>query len=346
MNKKMTVLGYSIDAVLEAIHRATAPDTEVTLLATAPLGSPLDLYGDMVSNRYAEMISELLGGTLSFEEYVNPRFIYLPFAGVKIANRHNGVIQFPLTKKSFDDESEWKECADAIGSEEVKAIMGDLSLAPTKLISVLKSKMPAKFIDTFIKSMANTRWRGVQIARMSMQGYRYEYPLDFIGREDYMEYYAKPNMSFREICNRLLKKFHVATKQIDLVEAKRIVMDNKYPGDTIIMDNRVDQLVDYIGGRFERQKIRPVKMKVPPELEFAGNGLFYTPLSTCWAVTVFDGKAKRFMSNVVETLYDGELTEIPSTKANIKLYDTYVNLVRQFGRKELMLGQRVETMIK
>ena len=72
MNKKMTVLGYSIDAVLEAIHRATAPDTEVTLLATAPLGSPLDLYGDMVSNRYTEMISELLGGTLSFEEYVNP----------------------------------------------------------------------------------------------------------------------------------------------------------------------------------------------------------------------------------------------------------------------------------
>ena len=52
------------------------------------------------------------------------------------------------------------------------------------------------------------------------------------------------------------------------------------------------------------------------------------------------------MSDVVETLYDEDITEIPSTKANIKMYDTYVNLIRRLGDKELMLGQRVETLIK
>jgi hypothetical protein len=112
------------------------------------------------------------------------------------------------------------------------------------------------------------------------------------------------------------------------------------------MDNRVDQFVDYVGGRFEHQRFSVIKMKVPPELEFAGDGLFYTPLSTCWAVSVFNGKARRFMSEVVETLYDEGLTEIPSTKANIKMYDTYVNLIRQFGDKELMLSQKMETLIK
>jgi hypothetical protein len=52
------------------------------------------------------------------------------------------------------------------------------------------------------------------------------------------------------------------------------------------------------------------------------------------------------MSEVVETLYDEDLTEIPSTKTNIKMYDTYMNLIRQFGDKELILSQRMETLIK
>ena len=107
MSQQVTIIGYSLDAILEAVRRSTMPDTEVTLLATSVLGDPLDTYGDCISSRYADVISELLGGSISFEEYTNPRYMYLPFAGVKIANRHNGVIQFPLSKKSFDDANEW-----------------------------------------------------------------------------------------------------------------------------------------------------------------------------------------------------------------------------------------------
>lgn len=143
-----------------------------------------------------------------------------------------------------------------------------------------------------------------------------------------------------------MKRFGIGCRRITLQEAGEIIKNNQYPGHTIIMDNRVDQFVDYVGGRFERQRFSVIKMKVPPELEFAGDGLFYTPLSTCWAVSVFNGKAKRFMSEVVETLYDEGLTEIPSTKTNIKMYDTYMNLIRQFGDKELILSQRMETLIK
>jgi len=167
-----------------------------------------------------------------------------------------------------------------------------------------------------------------------------------MAKDDYNEYFCKPGIPYRVLCERLLKKFGIGCMRISLDDARTIVKDNKYPGHTVIMDNRVDMLVDYIGGRFERQKFVAIDMKVPNELEFAGDGLFYTPLATCWAVSIFNGKAKRFMSEIVETLYGDEITEIPSTKANIKMYDTYVNLIRQFGDKELMLGQRVETLIK
>lgn len=346
MRQQITIIGYSLDAILEAVRRSTTPGAEVTLLATSVLGDPLDTYGDCISSRYADVISELLGGSVSFEEYVNPRYLYLPFDGVKIANRRNGVIQFPLSKKSFDDANEWAECVEGMKDPEINKCMADLSLPPTKIVTAMKAAMPSKFLDTFVKAMGITRWRGVQVSKMSMQGYKYEFPLEYIGKDDYNEYFCKPNISYRELCNRILKRFGIGCRRITLQEAGEIIKNNQYPGHTIIMDNRVDQFVDYVGGRFERQRFSVIKMKVPPELEFAGDGLFYTPLSTCWAVSVFNGKAKRFMSEVVETLYDEGLTEIPSTKTNIKMYDTYMNLIRQFGDKELILSQRMETLIK
>ena len=346
MRQQITIIGYSLDAILEAVRRSTAPGAEVTLLATSVLGDPLDTYGDCISSRYADVISELLGGSVSFEEYVNPRYLYLPFDGVKIANRRNGVIQFPLSKKSFDDANEWADCVEGMKDPEINKCMADLSLPPTKIVTAMKAAMPSKFLDTFVKAMGITRWRGVQVSKMSMQGYKYEFPLEYIGKDDYNEYFCKPNISYRELCNRILKRFGIGCRRITLQEAGEIIKNNQYPGHTIIMDNRVDQFVDYVGGRFERQRFSVIKMKVPPELEFAGDGLFYTPLSTCWAVSVFNGKAKRFMSEVVETLYDEGLTEIPSTKTNIKMYDTYMNLIRQFGDKELILSQRMETLIK
>ena len=346
MRQQITIIGYSLDAILEAVRRSTAPGVEVTLLATSVLGDPLDTYGDCISSRYADVISELLGGSVSFEEYVNPRYLYLPFDGVKITNRRNGVIQFPLSKKSFDDANEWADCVEGMKDPEINKCMADLSLPPTKIVTAMKAAMPSKFLDTFVKAMGITRWRGVQVSKMSMQGYKYEFPLEYIGKDDYNEYFCKPNISYRELCNRILKRFGIGCRRITLQEAGEIIKNNQYPGHTIIMDNRVDQFVDYVGGRFERQRFSVIKMKVPPELEFAGDGLFYTPLSTCWAVSVFNGKAKRFMSEVVETLYDEGLTEIPSTKTNIKMYDTYMNLIRQFGDKELILSQRMETLIK
>ena len=346
MTQQVTIIGYSLDAILEAVRQVTCSNARVTLLATAEPGTPLDSYGDCIGSRYADVISELVGGTVRFEEYVNPRHMYLPYSGVKITNRRNGVIQFPLSRKSFDDDGEWRECAECMASAEVQESMADLSQPPTKILTALKNRMPSKFVDTFIRAMGITRWRGVQLSKITMQGYRYEFPLEWFGKDDYNEGFCRPNISYNEICGRILARFGIDSRLITLEEASDVVKDNKYPGHVIVMDNRVDQLVDYIGGRFERQKFSAIRMKVPPELEFAGDGLFYTPLSTCWAVAVFNGKAMRFMSDVVETLYGQDITEIPSTRANIKMYDTYVNLIRQFGDKELMLGQRVETLIK
>lgn len=182
MRQQITIIGYSLDAILEAVRRSTTPGAEVTLLATSVLGDPLDTYGDCISSRYADVISELLGGSVSFEEYVNPRYLYLPFDGVKIANRRNGVIQFPLSKKSFDDANEWAECVEGMKDPEINRCMADLSLPPTKIVTAMKAAMPSKFLDTFVKAMGITRWRGVQVSKMSMQGYKYEFLWNTLGR--------------------------------------------------------------------------------------------------------------------------------------------------------------------
>ena len=60
MQKKI-IIGYSIDAVLEAISILTQSDkTEVVFYATGPLGSPLDNFNDYISNNDIMLLLQFL----------------------------------------------------------------------------------------------------------------------------------------------------------------------------------------------------------------------------------------------------------------------------------------------
>lgn len=347
--ENINIIGYSLDAVLEAIRISTDPangDKQVTLLATATLGSPLDSYDDLISDRYATVIQEMLGGMVEWTEYMNPRFYYVPFEKLKIANKNNGVMQYPFSKKSFADENEWKEICDAFSSPAIKDIVANSTLSPSKLITALKNNMPAKFNDSFIKAIPVTRWRGMQLSSFTMHGFNYEFTFNHLFDEDYNEYYCKPNISYKQICEMLLERFGIKHHSITAKEASELILSRNNTDELIVMDNRVDQYMNYTAGRFDRVNIWSVPINVPTQLMYSGDGLYYTPMSECWGVTIFDGKATRLMSKLTTTLFDSGISEIPSSKSNIKMYDQYANLITHYGNKKILLGQMIETLIK
>lgn len=345
MSNKVYVLGYTMDAVMEAVSQASQGN-EVELLATAKVGTPLDDYGDLISSRYKDVLDILLPDMVEYREFANPRFFYMPYDKVGIKNSTNGVIQYPLSKKSFADEGEWKECVEAFSKPEIQEVMSNKANPPSKLVTTLKGTMPEGFVDTFCRAMQITRWRGTQLSHLTMYGFDYEFPLTELSNESYNEYYYLPNRSFHEICAALTNIFNITVTPIDQATAKKYITKRDIPGKVIVMDNRVDQYLDYIAGRFDRTRMWCVQEKLPQEIRYSRDGVYYTPLHSCWAVSSFDGKCKKFMAEPVTTLYDEFVSEIPSTKTNIKLHKQYCDLVERYGDKKLDLGQRVETLIK
>lgn len=352
MSDKVYIIGYTMDAVMEAVSLATQGN-DVELLATAgpKVAQPLDDYGDLISSRYKAVLETLMhglieAGELTFREYPNPRFFYMPFDKVAIKNTTNGVIQYPLSKKSFCDDAEWKECVEAFKKPEIQAVVMDKTNPPSKLVSVFKATMPQKFADTFCKAMQTTRWRGTQLSHLTMHGFDYEFPLEELCNDSYNEYYYRPNRTYHEICAALTNIFNITVTPITRETARKYITDRTIPGKVIVMDNRVDQYLDYIAGKFDRTRMWCVKEKMPPEIRYAREGIYYTPLNSCWAVTTFDGECRKFMAEPVNTLYDTFVSEIPSTKTNIKLHSQYCDLISHYGDKVLDLRQRVESLIK
>ena len=344
--ERVYIIGYTMDAVMEAVSLATQGDKEVILLATAEVGQTLDDYGDLVSQAYREVLDAVLPGMLEFTEYANPRFFYIPYEKVAISNSTNGVIQYPLSKKSFNDENEWKECVEKFADPAIQEVINNQANAPSKLVTVLKNKMPQKFVNTFCKALQATRWRGIQLSHLSMNAFTYEFPFTELGNDNYNEFYYRPNHTYHEICAALTNVFNITVERADDATARKYITDRNIDGKVLIMDNRVDQYLDYVAGRFDRVRMWSVNEKVPPELRYSRDGLYYTPLNSCWAVTLFDGKCKKYMAEEMTTLYDNFTSEIPSTKTNLKLHNQYCDLVGHYGNKKLDLGQRVLTLVK
>lgn len=363
MSEKVYIIGYTMDAIMEAVSLASAGN-EVVFLATAEAGKPLDDYGDLISSRYKEVLDALLPGMLEYKQYANPRFFYIPYDRVAIKNTTNGVIQFPLSKKSFCDDDEWKSCVEAFKKPEIQGVLTNKTNAPSKLVTAMKAGMPVEFSETFCKAMQTTRWRGTQLSHLTMFGFDYEFPLTELGNDSYNEYYYKPNRTYHQICAALTNIFHITVTPTDQDTARKYIVDRNVDGRVIIMDNRIDQYLDYIAGKFDRTRMWCVPAKLPQEIRYSRDGLYYTPLNSCWAVSSFDGACKKFMAEPVTTLYDDFVSEIPSTKTNIKLYNQYCDLVAHYGRKQsnpqgpgakaddgpadktLDLGQRFKTLIK
>lgn len=348
MENKNTVyiMGYSLDAVIEAVRRKMNGDS-VHFLATAHLGEPLDRFNDMLSARTVALLNVISPVKVEYKEYHNPRFLYIPYDKVRIKNTNNGIIQFPLNKNSFEDEAEWKGICDAFNKEPVSSVLADKGNLPSKLVSAMKANMPVAFVDTFCKAMGMTRWRGIQLSHLTMIGFHYEYPFSFLCT-DYTETFYRPNMSYEDMCNGMLASLEIPITYVNAKACSSMILDRKFTDPLIIMDNRVDAYLNYICGRFDRIRMSSEQVKMPPQLATGRNGLYYTPYSTdFWGVIIIDDKAFKLTSELVTTLYDTFLSEIPLSRTNAKMYNQYETMIKFYGQnKTLDVRQRVETMVK
>lgn len=346
MSKDTYIIGYSIDSVMEALRRKINGEN-VHFLATAKLGEPLDTYKDMVSSRAYEMINTITPIKLEFEKYHNPRHIYIPYDKVKIKNTKNGVISFPLSKNSFEDETEWKEVVESFKSDPIVSLYEDKGNTPSKLITAMKNNMPKKFVDTFGKALSTTRWRGINVSKLTMIGYSYEYSFELLGVE-YTETFYKPKTSFESMCKRMLAAEGIDVTEIPQNVCKKIIMDKQFIDTLIVMDNRIDSYMDYICGMFDRIKMDVDPVKIPSAISTAGDGIFYTPLvDEFWGVNVIGDLAYKLSATKINTIYNGFVSELPLTRTNAKMYNTYSNMIKFYGKnKTLDINQRVSTMIK
>lgn len=346
MSEETYIMGYSLDSVIEAVVRK-ANGENVHFLATAKLGEPLDTYRDMVSANTVEMLEAVSPVTLEFERYHNPRHLYIPYDKVKIKNTKNGVISFPLNKNSFEDEDEWKEVCDSFKKDAILKLYLDKGNTPSKLITAMKAGMPRGFVDTFGKALSTTRWRGINVSKLTMIGYCYEYSFDRLDKE-YVETFYKPKKTFEDICNDMLVASDIDVTPVTPKVCKKIVMDTHFTDTLVVMDNRIDSYMDYICGMFDRVQMEVEPVKIPSAISAAGDGIFYTPLvEEFWGVNVIGDNAYKLSANHLSTIYNEFVSELPLTRTNAKLYNTYAKMIQFYGKnKTLDINQRVVTMIK
>lgn len=345
MSELVTIVGYSFDSVIEAVVQSTN-GKKVKYLSTGEPGEPLDRFGDMVSGRYADMISILLP-EVDFQAIRNPRHIYIPYDAVKLTNNSNGVFQLPFNKNSFTP-TEYDEIAAGFASAEIQACYQNKSATPSKLVTAIKNKMPKAFSDTFAKALSTTRWRGIQLSHLTMFGYEYEYSFEHLNEDNFSEIYCIPKISYAEMCKRLFEKFNIECTSVTAEEVKKLITKRNTDGEVIIMDNRVDYYMNYVCGRFDRVSMSVEKVKMPHQFARCTDGLYYTPLSNdFWGIIVRGEDAFKCTSAKVNTLkLISATSEIPLTRNNVKLYDQYSKMIKLYGNKSIDLSQRIETLVK
>lgn len=340
--QKTYVIGYSLDAVINACILAVE-GKDVTFVRTGVLAEPMDSYHDMVTTNYAAVLEQFLPG-LEYKYYRNPRHMYLPFSKVSVTNRDNGIFRLPFSKCTFTPE-EGKKFAEAMQHPDIQKAYGDKSGTPSMLISAMRKNMPQEFVDTFIRPMQLTRWRGIPLSSLTMYGYLYEMPLEHFG-EKFDEAFARPNIPFEEIASQMLARCAIDQMEMRPEAVGAFVKMKDDSREVYIMDNRVDQFFDYVCGQFDRIKMTCTQTACPKLLALAKDGIYYTPLHEYWGLMIDGDCCYKYESELVQTLYGTGITEIPLTRTNAKTYDEYRKIVSRYGKITLDLGQRTLTLVR
>ncbi len=107
LNKKTYIIGYSIDAVLYARELAEA-DNEIVFIKTGKLGYPLDDIKECLTETSVNKIKQFLP-KVDFKKMVNFTYMFLPYDQLNFVNGRNGLVSYPLNRKSLESAEELEQ---------------------------------------------------------------------------------------------------------------------------------------------------------------------------------------------------------------------------------------------
>lgn len=340
-----SVVGYTLDAVIEAHNLAMNEENKVIFYKTAPLGEPLDIYNDYISYDDARRLGFITHG-LGYTECINNSYLYIPYELLKFKNSTNGVIQFPLNRNSFEDENEWNEICKAYECDDIKGILANASNSPTRLITMYKNNMPKWFVDSIVRNLADTRWKGIPTSALTLNGYLYEFSLSDIQHECVNKWY-KPELSYANICELILHTDNIEIRDADKKTCFELITKRNIENVTF-MDNRIDYYLDYRCGMFDRREMYYEKLdEVPSFMSDIELGFVRTPTLDCWGINVYEHDIRKLYCRPIKSITNVPTTSVPMTKNNIRTYDAYSKILPLYGKnKNLNIQQKIKTLIK
>lgn len=345
--RRIVIIGYSVDAFVKAAELAAQDGVSVEIMVNGEPGAPLDNLADLVS---AEDSTDLgrIAGDISFTSYFNPEAMYIPYGLLQFSTNKNGLMGWPVSSYDFSDMRKWNELSAAA----VKLPgCGDFGLTepPSKLLTAYRERLPKWFFDSVVKPMSVTRWRGIAPADLVMSGFSQDCRLDGIAKGYIRKNteWMRPSVSYKDICGRIAGRAGVKVSRVSARDiAAYIRACPRIKDECVIMDNRIDQYMDYMCGVFDREIERSEPMVPLRELTFADGYFARTPTMDCWAISSIGGISRRYTAVSPDTLGDGPVSELPLTRNNIKVYADYEEQVKLYGGKSLDLCQRLHTLIK
>ena len=339
---KVYIIGYSLDSVMFARELAERGKI-VTFMESGVLGYPLDDIHDYISYEDALKI-KTLDGDSQFEKLHNATYVHIPYDELRFVNNRNGLISYPINESSFDSADEWEQVQFCLTN--IKEFRDKLA-ASNNYINIYKNFFPKWLYDSLIKYMGINKWGGFRQSKFTRNGLDQEINLSCLDGKSTGTIY-RPIGGYKELANRLLTHANIKRESIELKAIKPMLVRRYKDADVIVMDNRVDHVLGYMHGAFDRVlwETETSKESNIEELIDVDDGIVLTPTKEYWCVSNHNGIITKTHTKLVDELGCNSQSQLAPTTSNEKMYKEYKKLVSMYSGKLLHLGPMISTVIK
>lgn len=339
--KNTFIVGYSLDSVLLARDLANK-GASVTFLETGKLGYPLDNLRDYISQVSMQRIKDIEPST-TFLKSINDIYAFYPYSQLEFVNSHNGLISFPLNKKSFESAEEWEQIEACISQ------LGDFNMKldqAANFINIYKKFFPKWLYDSMIKFMGVNKWGGIKQAKLTKEGLSKEICLAQLTSNGTGPVY-RPEEGYEVLCRKLLVHPKIKQDKMGITQMKEFIVKRHKNVDVIVCDNRIDYVCSYAHGKFDRVRFREEVSTDSVNEEFMDidDGIVFTPMKPYWSISNEKGNKRKMFSEVIEEMSSHEISALPPTLVNRKIYGEYKKLLNLYSGKQLNLDLTVETVM-
>jgi UDP-galactopyranose mutase len=335
------IIGYSLEAAYKARILANK-GKKITFLQTGKLGYPLDDIRDYIS--YEDiLVLKSLDINFEIEALYNSTYTFIPYEQLKFVNNRNGLVNWPLNKSSFDSAEEWEQME--FNLTKLDEFRQKLE-SSTNYINIYKNFFPKWLYDSLIKHVGVNKWGGQRQSKLSKDGIAREIDLSCMNSGNTGNVY-RPLHGYESVCTNLLDHPNITISTLDFKQLHKLLITRHKAADVIMMDNRIDGILEYMYGNFERVVWTSEKITTPHIEEFIdiADGIVFTPTKDYWCTTNRLGDIIQIKTRVVDEMPCRTISEICPTTANKKIYAEYKKIVNLYSGKILDLDKLFSTVI-